>query len=43
VSSARQAGASREDVISAILVGLLAAGMKVLAALPAALEAMEKG
>jgi AhpD family alkylhydroperoxidase len=39
---ARQAGASREDVISAILVGLPAAGMKVLQALPPALEAMEK-
>ena len=38
---ARKAGASRQDVISAILVGLPAAGQRVIQSLPAALEAME--
>lgn len=38
---ARKAGATREDVISAILVGLPAAGLRVVQALPAALEAFD--
>lgn len=41
VQAARQAGATREEVISAILVGLPAAGHRVTQSLPAALEAYE--
>ena len=41
VKSARQAGASREEVISAILVGLPAAGQVVIQVLPAALAAYD--
>ena len=41
VQSARQAGASRDEVISAILVGLPAAGNGVTQALPAALAAYD--
>ncbi|HWQ45685.1 MAG TPA: carboxymuconolactone decarboxylase family protein, partial [Longilinea sp.] len=41
VKSAKQAGASREEVISAILIGLPAAGNIVIQALPAALEAYD--
>ena len=37
VQSAKQAGASREEVISAILVGLPAAGLGVTQVLPAAI------
>lgn len=37
VQAAKQAGASREEVISALLVGLPAAGHRVTQALPAAL------
>jgi len=43
VHLARQAGASREEVISAILVGLPAAGQVVTQALPAALTAYDAG
>ena len=43
VQSARQAGASREEVISAILVGLPAAGHAVTQVLPAALAAYDAG
>jgi alkylhydroperoxidase/carboxymuconolactone decarboxylase family protein YurZ len=39
--SAKQAGASREEVISAILVGLPAAGHGVTQVLPAAVEAYD--
>jgi Uncharacterized homolog of gamma-carboxymuconolactone decarboxylase subunit len=39
VSQARALGASREEVIGAVLVGLPAVGHAVVAALPAALEA----
>jgi alkylhydroperoxidase/carboxymuconolactone decarboxylase family protein YurZ len=39
---AKQAGASRQDVISAVLLGLPAAGMRVIQSLPAALEAFDK-
>jgi alkylhydroperoxidase/carboxymuconolactone decarboxylase family protein YurZ len=39
VAVAKEAGASREEIISAILVGLPAAGNAVTQALPAALEA----
>ena len=39
--SAKQAGASREEVISAILIGLPAAGVVATQALPLALEAYE--
>jgi AhpD family alkylhydroperoxidase len=38
VQSAKQAGASREEIISAILVGLPAAGHVVTQVLPAAVE-----
>jgi alkylhydroperoxidase/carboxymuconolactone decarboxylase family protein YurZ len=38
---AKQAGASREEVISAILVGLPAAGQGVTQALPGAIEAYD--
>lgn len=41
VKMARQAGATREEVISAILVGLPAAGQVVIACLPAALAAFD--
>lgn len=41
VQSAKQAGASREEVISAILVGLPAAGHGVIQVLPAALAAYD--
>lgn len=41
VQSAKQAGAARAEVISAILVGLPAAGMVVIQALPAALAAYD--
>lgn len=41
VQAARQAGASREEVISAILVGLPAAGHAVTQALPAAIAAYD--
>ncbi len=42
VQSAKQAGASREEVISAILVGLPAAGNAVTQVLPAALAAYDE-
>ena len=42
VQTARQLGASRDEVISAILVGLPAAGHVVTQALPAALEAYDR-
>ncbi len=41
VQSAKQAGASREEVISAILVGLPAAGHGVTQVLPAAIAAYD--
>jgi alkylhydroperoxidase/carboxymuconolactone decarboxylase family protein YurZ len=41
VQLAKQAGASREEVISAILVGLPAGGNGVVAALPLALDAYD--
>jgi alkylhydroperoxidase/carboxymuconolactone decarboxylase family protein YurZ len=41
VQAARKAGASREEVISAILVGLPAAGHVVTQALPLAVEAYD--
>ena len=41
VQSAKQAGASRQEVISAILVGLPAAGHGVTQVLPAALAAFD--
>jgi alkylhydroperoxidase/carboxymuconolactone decarboxylase family protein YurZ len=41
VQTARQAGASREEVISAILVGLPAAGHSVTQALPGAIAAYD--
>lgn len=41
VQAARQAGASREEVISAILVGLPAAGHGVTQVLPAAIAAYD--
>jgi AhpD family alkylhydroperoxidase len=41
VASAKAAGASREEVISAILVGLPAAGQAVMQSLPAALAAFD--
>jgi AhpD family alkylhydroperoxidase len=43
VGLARQSGASREEVISAILVGLPAAGAVVTRCLPAAVEAYDAG
>lgn len=43
VKMARQAGATREEVISAVLVGLPAAGTGVTQALPAALRAYDEG
>ena len=42
VKSAKQAGASREEVISAVLVGLPAAGQGVISVLPAALAAYDE-
>jgi alkylhydroperoxidase/carboxymuconolactone decarboxylase family protein YurZ len=42
-ASARKAGASREELISAILVGLPAAGQVVIGSLPAALDAFDRG
>lgn len=41
VQSAKQAGASREEVISAVLVGLPAAGHGVTQVLPAAIRAYD--
>jgi alkylhydroperoxidase/carboxymuconolactone decarboxylase family protein YurZ len=43
VQAAKQAGASRQEVISAILVGLPAAGHVVTQALPLAVEAYDAG
>jgi len=43
VSSARQAGATRAEIISAILAGLPAAGQVVIQSLPAALNAYDAG
>ncbi|HVN55958.1 MAG TPA: carboxymuconolactone decarboxylase family protein [Anaerolineaceae bacterium] len=42
VSSAKQAGATREEIISAVLVGLPAAGQVVIQVLPAALAAYDE-
>ena len=42
VALARQAGASREEVVSAVLLGLPAAGNGVTQALPAALAAYDR-
>ena len=42
VVQAKQAGASREEVVSAILVGLPAAGHAVTQALPVALQAYDR-
>lgn len=42
VISAKEAGATREEVISAVLVGLPAAGHIVTQALPAAIEAYDE-
>jgi alkylhydroperoxidase/carboxymuconolactone decarboxylase family protein YurZ len=42
VASAKKAGASRDEVISAVLVGLPAAGNAVTAALPVALAAFDQ-
>lgn len=41
VQMAKQAGASREEVISAILIGLPVAGQGVMQALPGAVEAYD--
>lgn len=41
VSHARQLGASRQEIISAILLGLPAVGLVVIQSLPAALEAYD--
>jgi alkylhydroperoxidase/carboxymuconolactone decarboxylase family protein YurZ len=41
VTLAKQAGASREEVVSAVLIGLPAAGNGVTEALPAALAAYD--
>jgi alkylhydroperoxidase/carboxymuconolactone decarboxylase family protein YurZ len=43
VLAARENGATREEVVSAILVGLPAAGHVVTQALPVALEAYDRG
>ena len=43
VQLARDAGASREELISAVLVGLPAAGNKVVRALPIVLDAWDRG
>ena len=42
VKGAKQAGASREEVISAVLVGLPAAGHRVTQVLPAAIAAYDQ-
>jgi alkylhydroperoxidase/carboxymuconolactone decarboxylase family protein YurZ len=42
VKSAKQAGATREEVISAILVGLPAAGHRVTQVLPTAIAAYDQ-
>lgn len=42
VMLAKKAGASREEIISAVMVGLPAVGNEVINALPAALEAFDK-
>lgn len=42
VAQAREAGASRDEVISAVLVGLPAAGTMVTQALPAAIQAYDQ-
>jgi alkylhydroperoxidase/carboxymuconolactone decarboxylase family protein YurZ len=41
VQSAKQAGASREEIIGAVLVGLPAAGQAVTQVLPVALQAYD--
>jgi alkylhydroperoxidase/carboxymuconolactone decarboxylase family protein YurZ len=41
VQTAKQAGASREEVISAVLIGLPAAGLGVVQVLPAAIAAYD--
>lgn len=41
VQSAKQAGASCEEIISSILIGLPAAGQRVIQSLPAALSAYD--
>ena len=41
VQGAKQAGASRDEVISAILIGLPAAGNRVIQALPVAVDAFD--
>jgi len=41
VQSAKQAGASREEIISAVLVGMPAAGLAVIHVLPAAIAAFD--
>ena len=43
VKAAKQAGATREEVISAVLIGLPAAGLAVTQALPAAIAAYDAG
>jgi alkylhydroperoxidase/carboxymuconolactone decarboxylase family protein YurZ len=43
VRAAKQAGATRDEVISAILIGLPASGNAMTACLPAALEAYDAG
>lgn len=43
VRLAKQAGASRDEVISAVLVGLPLAGQRVMQVLPAALAAYDGG
>ena len=43
VAHAKEAGASRDEVVSAILVGLPAVGHAVTQALPAALRAYDQG
>lgn len=42
VAQAKQLGASRDEVVSALLVGLPAAGLAVMDALPVALEAYDR-
>lgn len=42
VQAAKQLGASREEIISAVLVGLPAAGLGVIQVLPAALAAYDE-
>jgi len=43
VAQAKEAGASREEVISAILIGLPAAGSVVIRSLPIAIEVYKSG